>query len=171
MAVGADFSLPRARGASVPAVQGAPSYGAAPPRVNDRAVQSMANNQLVSGAGTRESALQSMDRAGVSRGRGQQYRADMAQAMADEDGRTAAAGTEQGAEMANRSARQAFDNTMANERLAYGGLLQGLRGNALGERAAQMGWQQSLYEAIRNGQFQLNSQQLDYSPFVNSLFR
>jgi type IV secretory pathway VirB10-like protein len=176
MAVGADKSLPRERppvprpNALAPSA-GVPSAGPPAPRVSDRAVQAMQNNQAAASAGARETTLQDMDRAGVSRGRGQQYYADMSQAIADEDGRAAAAQTAQGAEFANRAARSAFDDTIANERLANAGLLEGLRANTMRERAARAGWQQNLYEAIRNGQFQLDSMQLDYSPLMAGLFR
>jgi hypothetical protein len=172
MAVSADISLPRSTGRVVSPMSGKPpSYGAPAPRINDGAVRDMTNNQYAASGGTGQATLQGMDRAGVSRGRGQQFRADMAQEMADVSARSSAAQTERGAAMADAQSRNAYASAMRGEQLTNMGLLEGLRGNRLNEYGAQRNWQQNIYEAIRNGQFQLDGMTLDYSPFVNAFFR
>lgn len=180
MAIGADYGLPkqnpsplRAPPPGVSAQKSAPSYGYMPPMVNDNAVQSMVNNQLANG-GAGEMSLRSMDRAGMSRGRGQQYIADVAAAQSAAEGRSAAAQTEASAAGANANARMAYANTMRNEQLSNAGLLENLRSSSAMERLSREGWRQNMYEAMRRGQFQLDSLQPDYGPlyqsFADSLF-
>lgn len=174
MAIGADYSLPKSqpsvlRPQAAPAKQAAPQYGAMPPAIADSAVSDAVNNQLAASAGVGRASYN--DRAGISRGRGQQFRADMTQAAADAKARAGAAQTEMGAESANAAARSAYENTMNDERLSYGGLLEGLRSNSATERLARRGWQQSLNEAIRRGQFSLDQIQPDYSSLITSLLQ
>ena len=95
----------------------------------------------------------------------------MAQAGADVQAATGAAQVEMGAADANARARQAFDTTMRGERLANTGLLENLRASGVRERLAKRGWQQDLMEAIRRGQFGLDSIYLDRSPLIDSLLR
>lgn len=168
MAIGADTSLP---GNTKSPLRGTPAFGAPPPMVNDGRVADQRNNLLAGAAGAGRSAMQGMDRAGLSRGRGQQLRADMAQAGADVEAATAAQQTEMGAANANRAARQAYDTTMRGERNANAGLLEGLRASNVRERLARQGWQQDLFEAMRRGQFGLDSIYLDTSPLLDSLLR
>jgi len=139
--------------------------------VDDRRVADQKNNLLAGSAGAGQVALQSMDRAGVSRGKGQQFRADLAQAGADVEASAGAEQAEMGASMANRSAAQAYDTTMQGERLANAGLLENLRAASLRERYAKQGWQQDLFEAMRRGQFGLDSIYLDTSPLIDALLR
>ena len=176
MAVGLDPSLPKS---SPPALRqkpqapmraNAPQYPMRPPAIADSAVQAAVNNQMAAGYGARESALADQDRRGISRGKGQQYAAQMAQDAADAKASAGAVQTEMAAANANAVARQTADSTQANERLANAGLLEGLRNTQAMEQQKRRGWQQDLYEAIRRGQFGLDQQQLDYTPLLGRLF-
>lgn len=176
MAIGMDRSLPTRMPQVFPAQSQAPMQATAPaasmraPAIADRAVQQATNNQLASGFGARESALAEGDRRGLSRGKGQQYAARMAQDAADVQASALAAKTEMGVADADARARQAYDSMQANERLANAGLLEGLRNTQSMERLARRGFGQDMYEAISRGQFGLDQQQLDYSPLLQGLF-
>jgi membrane-bound ClpP family serine protease len=148
-----------------------PSYGYMPPMISDSKVNAQTNNLYAASAGAGRSAMQSMDRAGISRGRGQQMRADMAQAGADVQAATGAAKVEMGVQDANQRARQAYETTMRGEQLGNAGLLENLRSANVRERYAKQGWQQDLQEAIRRGQFGLDSIYLDRTPLIESLLR
>jgi hypothetical protein len=137
--------------------------------IGDDVVQSVSNNQMAQSAGAGMSALQGMDRAGISRGKGQRSRADTAQAMADVSASGAAARTQMGVSSANAKAQRAYENSMRMEQLGTGNLLEGLRSGRARERLAERGWSQDVYEALANGQFNLDSIQLDLSPFLRSL--
>ena len=177
MAVFADRSLPQQTPSPLapkPAgqKQGAtPSYGFMPPMVSDSAVSDQKNNLYAASAGAGQAAMQGMDRAGLSRGRGQQLRADMTQAGADVQSASAAAKTDMDAANSNARTRQAFETAMKGEQLGNQSLLEGLRASGVRERLAKQGWQQDLIEAMRRGQFGLDSMQLDLSPFVQAMFR
>jgi hypothetical protein len=178
VAIGADLSLPKSQPSPLRGLtaqparqQSSPSYGYRPPMLNDGKVQDVVSNQLASSAGAGQAAMQGMDRAGVSRGRGQQYRADMAQAGADVQSRARAAQTEMGASAANANAQMAYDTAMRNEQLSNAGLLDNLRNNEAMERLAQQGRRQDLNETRRRGQFGLDQIQLDYTPLLGSLFQ
>lgn len=170
MAVGADMSLPSSsrspfRGGP------APSLGARPPMISDNAVSAKQNNLLAGAAGVGATAMQGMDRAGISRGKGQAFRADLAQAAADAD---ASAQSEQAAMQAsdlNARASQAYDTTMRGEQIANAGLLENLRAAGVREQLAKRGWQQDMNEAVRRGRFSLDSIYLDRTPLVDSLLR
>lgn len=170
MAIGSDAALPSSTKSPLrsPSV---PKFGAPPPRVNDGAVADMRNNLLAGSAGSGQAAMQGMDRAGLSRGKGQQLRADMAQAGADVQASTAAAQVDMDAAGSNARAQQAFETTMRGEQLGNQSLLEGLRMSGQRERFAKQGWQQDLIEAMRRGQFGLDSMQLDLSPVYGALFR
>ena len=173
--IGVDSSLPGATKSALtqprPKPQQTPGFGQAPPAISDSAVQDVVNNQLAAGAGTGRAALSSMDRAGVSRGKGQQYRADMAEAAADAQGRAAASKTEMDAAGANAAARNAYDKTMRSEQLQAAGLLEGLRGSAMMEKLAGAGRRQDLHELMRRGQLGLDSMYLDTTPLLDALLR
>lgn len=178
MAIGADMSLPKSQQSPLRGLtaaptkqQSSPSYGYRPPMVNDGRVQDVVSNQLASSAGAGQMAMQGMDRAGVSRGRGQEYRADMAQAGADVRARTAAAQTEMGASVANANAQAAYENAMRNEQLSNAGLLENLRNTDVMERLARQGWRQDMNAARRRGQFGLDQLQLDYTPLLSGLLQ
>lgn len=170
MALGADMSLP-SRNQSPLRGKSVPTFGAQPPMMDDRRVSDQRNNLLAGAAGAGRVAMQGMDRAGVSRGRGQQLRSDMAQASADVEASTAAQQADMGASNANRAARQSYENTMRGEQVANAGLLENLRSNTVRERLAKQGWQQDLYEAMRRGQFGLDSIYLDKTPLIDALLR
>lgn len=141
------------------------------PQINDSAVSNMANNRLAEAAGSAQGAIREMDRAGVSRGKGQRYAADIAEASADADARGEVAAMEQGVAKSNALARQAYDNTRSNERLQMESLLESLRSGQASERLARQGWGQDLYETMRRGQFGLDGMQLDYSSLLARLFQ
>lgn len=182
MAIGADMNLRPAIGrggsgspplAPKPAAKPAavPSFGAPPPAINDSAVQSMVNNQLASAVGSGRAALAAGDRAGLSRGRGQQRVADMAEASAEVEARSGAAQTEMGAAAANAGARMAYENAMRGEQLQNAGLLEQLRSAGAQERIAKIGWNQNLRDAQRRGAFALDGMQLDYGPLFQTLLQ
>ncbi len=174
MAVGADMRLSAAPRPSMPMAPAAPKQKQPKPRgfapmVNDNAVSDMANNRLAEAVGAGRAARSEIDRAGISRGRGHQHVFDMGEAAADAEARGEVAKMEQGVAKQNAAARQAYDNTMANESIQSQGLLEGLRSSAASERLARQGLSQNTYEAMRRGQFGLDSIQLDYSPLLARL--
>lgn len=148
---------------------GYPSYGSPPPMIADSAVADQSNNLLAGAAGQGRSAMQGMDRAGVSRGRGQQGRSDMAESMGNVQGQLAAAKNAMGAASANSQAAQTYENTMKSERLGNNGLLEQLRHNQQLEGLAKRGWAQNTYETMRRGQLGLDSQYLDTSGLLGQL--
>lgn len=154
-----------------PSAGGPTPYGQAPGQIGDDVVQSVANNQLAQAGGAGMTALQGMDRAGMSRGAGQRSRADAKQAMADVGAASAANNTQMKIASANSKMQRDYDNTMRMEQLGTQGLLEGLRASRAREGIASRGWAQDVYEAIANGQFNLDSLQLDLSPFLRSLMR
>lgn len=171
MAVGMDRALHSQQPTVLrPTPKGPMRYGPSPPAISDGRVQDVVNNQRAASAGIGTGAMRQMDRAGVSRGRGQQYMADIAQQGADIQARSTAAQTEMGAEVANAGARQAYEQTMNAERTASGGLLEGLRNASAMEGLQRRGWQDASRQARRRGQFQLDSMQPDYSPLLTGLF-
>lgn len=176
MAIFADTNLkpPAGKtGGMTPAPAGqAPSIPALsrPPMISDSAVQSMANNQLASGYGTREQTLHDSDRRGISRGKGQYAAADTAQEAADAKGQAAAAQTTLQSAAANSSANQDYQNAMREEQLTRSGLLEQLRNNQAMARIQGQQYQQQVMQAIRRGQFQLDSQYLDPTPLLMQAF-
>jgi hypothetical protein len=176
MAIGADGGLPTLSQrplAQPPAAKRrvTPQYDSAPPVIADRSVQAAVNNQLAASAGGGRTALQGLDRAGMSRGRGQAFRADMAQAEADATARAGAAQTEMGAAAANAGARNAYDFAMRSEGMGNDGLLEGLRSTAAMSQIGRAERSQNASEAMRRGRFGLDSIQLDYSPLLQALMR
>ena len=177
MAIGADSRLPKSQPSVLkppaPGPQKAttPSYGYQPPMISDRAVQGAVNNQLEAGAGAKRLATMQLDATrGVSRGKGIDYASDIAQSDADAQAKGAAAATEMGAASANSAARLQYENTMRNEQLGNAGLLEGLRNTASMERMNGRNLQETMRQAMRNGQFGLDQHQLDYSPILRGLF-
>lgn len=174
MAVYADQTLPKTLPSPLkpPASQQkVPSLGFQPPRINDATVSAAVNNKMAAGVGAGRAALAETDRAGVSRGKGQQRLADMADASADTQARAGAIQTEMEAAAANSAAQREFENTMRAEQLGDRGLLEGLRTATAMERIQKKGWQQDLYEAMRRGQFGLDSIYLDRTPLFEALLR
>lgn len=146
------------------------SAGFRPLAINDKALGSLENNQMAAGVGAGRVALSGLDRAGVSRGKGQQYAADMAEASSQADSQTAMNKSRQDAGMADSEANRAYSNTLANERTGNSGLLEGLRNSSAMEQLSKRGLSQNTYEAIRRGQFGLDQIGLNYSPLLQSLF-
>jgi len=180
MAVGADYSLRSQLPKPLMAPQSAPQAAAQPKRsfspqrqlmVNDNALQSMQNNQRAAGIGTARMAVSDLDRAGMSRGKGQQYMGDIAEAGAVADGNNAADKAGMMAGLADANAQRAYEQNLQNEQLTYGGLLEGLRNTKAMANLSRMGNRQDIYEARRRGQFGLDQMQPDYSPLLYGLFR
>lgn len=172
MAIGADMTLsaPKKPAPAPMRREAARPSAGMPPMIADSAVQDFTSNTLAGSAGSGALAMKEMDRAGVSRGKGQQYRADLAQAESDAAARSGAVKAEMGAAAANANARNAYDVMVQGERLSDAGLLEGLRASANMERLAEQRRQQELYEARRRGQLGLDSIYLDYSPLLQGLF-
>lgn len=147
-----------------------PRYSQRPPMISDRSVQAVANNQLASGYGARETALGESDRRGISRGKGQQYFANVAQEAADAQGQAAAAKTQMDAAAANNAAQYEWENSMRNEKLANASLLEGLRNTQAMENLGYMANAQQLSQGNRSRQFGLDSMSLDYTPLLQGLF-
>lgn len=148
-----------------------PSYGARPPMISDASVQGAVNNQMAAANGSARSALLDMDRGGMSRGRGQQYASQIAEAGANAQARAGAAQAEMGAAAANASANNAYDYAMQQERLGNSGLLENLRNQNALARTQRGGFAEDMYEARRRGQYGLDMIQPDFSPFWDALFR
>lgn len=166
--IGADNSLRSPAPRRSPFSLGQP---APPPMIPDGAVQDQVNNLMAAGAGQKRTALTGMDRAGISRGKGQRQMADFAAAGADVQARSGAAEAEMQAASQNANARNAYENTRDNERMMAGGLLENLRNMQAMERLTKKGFQQDMYETDRRGQFGLDSQYLDLSPLLSALLR
>jgi hypothetical protein len=177
MAVGADYRLPKSQASVLkPPAPGpqkvtTPSYGYQPPMISDRSVQGAVNNQLEAGAGAKRLAMTQLDATrGVSRGKGIDYASDIAQSDADTQAKGAAAATEMGVARSNAAARLQYENTMRGEQLGNAGLLEGLRNTASMEGMHGRNLRETMRQAMRNGQFGLDQQQLDYSSLLNGLF-
>lgn len=166
--IGADKNLRSPAPKRNPFTLGQP---APPPMIPDGAVQDQVNNLMAAGAGQQRAAITSMDRAGVSRGRGQRSMADYAAAGANVQARAGAAQAEMEAAGSNAAARNAYENTRDSERMMGAGLLENLRNMQAMERISRRGFGQDMYEVNRRGQFGLDSQYLDISPLLSALLR
>jgi hypothetical protein len=147
----------------------APSYGRRPPMISDDVVQTFGNNRIAAAAGAGRQAMTEADRGGLSRGKGQQYAADIAQAGADVGARNEAVGAQMLASAANAGAQNDYENAMRNEQLGNAGLLENLRHQNSMAGTQRRGMQQSMYEAMRNGQFGLDQIRPNYSSILGSL--
>jgi hypothetical protein len=157
--------------AGPPAGAAAPSYASRPPAISDSVTQDLSNNIAASSYGAGEMARNAMDRSGVSRGKGQAYFGDIAQAQADVKAQAGAAGAEMEAASANAKARADYDNTMRSEQLSNAGLLEALRSSQASERLANRAGQQDIYEALARGRFGLDSMNLDTTSLLERLLR
>ena len=144
---------------------------APPPMIPDGAVQDQVNNLMAAGAGQQRTALTGMDRAGVSRGRGQRQMADYAAANANVQSRAGAAQAEMEAAGANAQARNAYEYARDSERQMGAGLLENLRNMQAMERLTKRGFGQDMYEVNRRGQFGLDQQYLDTNTLLSALLR
>lgn len=148
-----------------------PQYAPPPPGISQAAVDDVNSNVMAGVAGAGRMAQQQMAGRGISSGRGQQSRADMAQAMADAKARQQAAQNEMSASGQNRQMRYAYDTAMRGEQLQNQGLLNSLVNSSRGERLAQQGFAQNLEEARRRGQLGLDQIYLDRTPLFQSLLQ
>lgn len=177
MALGSDSRLggtPTSRQTLAPPATSSPAaatrsvrYGA--PQGDDNPLADFKNNRMAAAAGSAQGAIREMDRAGMSRGKGQRYASEIAEAGADADARSDVAQAELGFAQQNAMSRQAFDNMKANERLNTEGLLEQLRSNSRQQQLAKQGWMQDLYETMGRGLFAHNQMQLDMSPLWRRL--
>ena len=138
--------------------------------VSDRSVQRLVNNQLAQ-SGAREGALRGQDRAGISRGKGQQYAAEAAGAIQESENYAAARGTELAAQQANADSRQQYDFMRDQERVANRGLLNDLMMTDAAERLGRRGNNLDLFGTQLQGQFGLDSIRLDRTPLLRALLR
>lgn len=145
-----------------------PSSSSMAPRIDDRRVADQTNN-LYGRTGAREMTLQGMDRAGISRGKGQRFRADVAAAAQNSANRADALRAEMGASQANVAAAQQYESMRNSERMNNEGLLQNLRNTERQEQMARQAAGLDAYENFARGQFNLDSMQLDYTPLLRNL--
>ena len=103
-----------------------PAYSPMMKLVDQGAVDDVNNNVLAGAAGSGRMAMQDMAGRGLSAGRGQQARADMAQENAVVDALKASQNNQQ-ADQQNKLKKLAYDTAMKSEDLANQGLLQQLR--------------------------------------------
>jgi hypothetical protein len=167
----ADRSLRSQQPSPLAPVKAKPKFGYMPPMIGDSTVADAQNNTRASSAGVGRMAMTDMDRAGISRGRGNQYASQIAEASADADARAGAAKQQMGADVANAAARQTYDFAMQGEQIGNSGLLENLRNQNAMAGWTRRGFGQNLREANRRGQFGLDQLQLDYTPFLQSLLR
>lgn len=142
-----------------------------PPMISDASVQASVNNTMAASAGAGRSSLMAADRAGVSRGRGHAYRAQMEQASAAAQAEDQAAQTVQDANNSNAAARSAYDAAMRGEQLQGRGLLEGLRNTQAMGQLQRQGIHQDQLEAMARGAYGLSSIQLDKTPLLQALMR
>lgn len=171
MAVGTDTRLNGVGRATASQGGGAPAYGPRPPVIADSALQGVVNNSYASAQGSARNALTSMDRGGLSRGKGQQYASQIAETGATAQAANDAAQAEMGVAQANAGAANAYDYAMQQERLGNAGLLENLRNQTAMNRIQRGGMAQNMNEAMRRGQFGLDSIRPDYTSLLGSLLR
>ena len=172
MAIGVDNRLKSKMPSPLaPRTKGTPQYAPPPPGISQSAVDDVNNNVMAGVAGAGRMAQQQMAGRGISAGRGQQSRADMAQAMADVQARQQAAQNEMSAAAQNNQMRYAYDTAMRGEQIQNQGLLNSLVNARRGEQLARRGFDQNLEEARRRGQFGLDQIYLDRTPLFQSLLQ
>ena len=102
----------------------APSY----PQIGDRTVANANNNVLAGAAGNKRAASQAMAGRGMSSGKGQDFRANVAQDDASIKAAVGAAKNTMDASNANNAARQNAEQIRAMEDISTQGILNGLAG-------------------------------------------
>lgn len=167
MPIGADGGLPKRSGSRASPL----SFPGKPPMISDASMQSQTNNTMASAAGAGRMSLMGGDRAGISRGRGHAARADMAQAMANAQSQTQAAGDRQQALNSNAAARLQYDTTRRAEDLQNQGMLERIRNAREMTQVARKGLAMNLSEANARGKFGLDSIYLDKTPLLSALLR
>lgn len=98
-----------------------------PPQINDAAVASAANNQQAMATAQSYEASGRVGAKGVSSGKAKNYYDDYTQQMGNVGGQMQAAQTNQQAANANTMANYQAKMLHENEKLGYGGMLEGLR--------------------------------------------
>ena len=146
-----------------------PAYSPMMKLVDQGAVDDVNNNVLAGAAGSGRMAMQDMAGRGLSAGRGQQARADMAQENAVADAALKASQNNQQADQQNKRKKLAYDTALKSEDLANQGLLQQLRMSGFGEDLARQGFEQDMIEAKRRGQLGLDSIFNDFTPLLRGL--
>lgn len=154
-----------------PAPQKTPQYAPMPPMVSQGAVDDVNNNLLAGVAGAGRMAQQQMGGRGISVGRGQQSRADMAEQMAAVKAQQQAQQNNMDAAAGNRMRRLAYDTAMRGEQIQNQGLLNSLMNAGRSELLAKQGYAQNLGEAVQAGRFGLEQIRLDKTPLFQSLLQ
>lgn len=154
-----------------PAPQKTPQYAPMPPMVSQGAVDDVNNNLLAGVAGAGRMAQQQMGGRGISVGRGQQTRADMAEQMAAVKAQQQAQQNNMDAAAGNQMRRFAYDTAMRGEQIQNQGLLNSLANANRSERLSMKGFDQNLEEARRRGQLGLDQIYLDRTPLFQSLLQ
>lgn len=148
-----------------------PQYAPMPSMVNQGAVDSVNNNLLAGVAGAGRMAQQQMAGRGISAGRGQQARGDMAEQLASVKAQQQAQQNNMDAAAGNQMRRFAYDTAMRGEQIQNQGLLNSLVNSRRGENLAMRGYAQNLEEARRRGQLGLDQIYLDRTPLFQSLLQ
>ena len=132
----------------------APSY----PQIGDRTVTNANNNIMAGAAGNNRMAQQAMAGRGMSSGKGQDFRANVAQDDATIKAAVGAAKNTMDASAANNAARQQAEQIRKMEDISTQGILQGLAGaQAMNSLNAQgMGLAMQNYNAEANMNRHLN---------------
>lgn len=178
MAIGVDnrlkasnLFLPSPLAQKPAAPQKTPQYSQMAPTVNQGAVDDVNNNLLAGVAGAGRMAQQQMGGRGISAGRGQRSRADMADQMAMVKAQQQAQQNNMDASARNQASRFAYDTAMQGEQIQNRGLLNSLFDAQGQARNAQNSFGQGLAETIAQGKLGLNRIQLDKTPVLQSLLQ
>ena len=118
----------------------APSY----PQIGDRTVTNANNNIMAGAAGNNRMAQQAMSGRGMSSGKGQDFRANVAQDDATIKAAVGAAKNTMDASSANNAARQQAEQIRAMEDINTQGILNGLAGSQAMNSLNKQGMGQSL---------------------------
>jgi len=172
MAIGVDNRLKSKMPSPLaPRTKATPQYAPPPPGISQSAVDDVNNNVMAGVAGAGRMAQQQMAGRGISAGRGQQSRADMAQAMADVQARQQAAQNEMSAAAQNNQMRYAYDTAMRGEQIQNQGLLSRLANAKRSEQLSNQAGAQSVSQAAARGRYGLGQIQLDKTPLFQSLLQ
>jgi len=116
-------------------------------------------------------ASQQMGGRGISSGRGQQSRADMAQAMADAKAQQQVQQNNMAASAENQARSLAYDTAMRGEQIQNQGLLDSLTNVRRSEQMSGLNRGNDLSEARQRGMLGLNQIYLDRTPLFQSLLQ
>ena len=141
------------------------------PMVKQGAVDDVNNNVLAGVSGAGRMASQQMGGRGISSGRGQQSRADMAQAMADAKAQQQVQQNNMAASAENQARSLAYDTAMRGEQIQNQGLLDSLTNVRRSEQMSGLNRGNDLSEARQRGMLGLNQIYLDRTPLFQSLLQ